>query len=238
MGAMILTDPKLAPVFAPKSSGEENDQTVYAERRVEYGRATAATMPFPVAFYWSVYAPDCPGRTFGRKNSVHARGVALSHFQIWADFARGGERIFLAKPNKRGDDDKQNRSVNRSSSDVLVILEDDAEVSVKNLTAVLAVELANMNTDLLYLGWCETRISSFPMCTHAYALTREGARKLVSHFDICSKLPIDLQLEALSKDNIFTLRLAFPQSYTRASDQHRQGIFLQNKKLKSFNRLN
>jgi hypothetical protein len=71
--------------------------------------------------------------------------------------------------------------------DVLVIFEDDAEIAVKDAANTLIEELNDMkDIDLLYLGWCEGRTARpIPLCAHAYALTRHGARQLIKHFEPC-----------------------------------------------------
>jgi hypothetical protein len=64
----------------------------------------------------------------------------------------------------------------------MVILEDDVDVAIvhKDLNTTLAEELGNMGADLLFLGWCEGRLARpVPLCAHAYAVTRKGARKLI-----------------------------------------------------------
>ena len=63
-----------------------------------------------------------------------------------------------------------------------MVLEDDADVAIhyKDLNQTLAEELGSIGVDLLFLGWCEGRLARpVPLCTHAYAVTRKGARKLI-----------------------------------------------------------
>lgn len=74
--------------------------------------------------------------------------------------------------------------MNGSPIDVLVILEDDVDVAIvySELNTTLSEEIGDMgsHTDLLFLGWCEGRLARpVPLCAHAYAVTRKGARKLV-----------------------------------------------------------
>jgi len=65
-------------------------------------------------------------------------------------------------------------------NDIIVIFEDDADVAIRDVNATLVEELSNMTTDILYLGWCEGRLARpVPICMHAYAITRRGARLLM-----------------------------------------------------------
>ena len=52
-----------------------------------------------------------------------------------------------------------------------------------------------------------------PMCTHAYLLTRGGAKRMVENWDVCNPGAIDGQWRQLANDNIFTWRKAHPTSY-------------------------
>jgi hypothetical protein len=66
--------------------------------------------------------------------------VSLAHHQIWADYLYHGNH------------GKVRAKV--SDTDILVVFEDDAVITVKNVTKALENEFSNMNTDLLFLGWC------------------------------------------------------------------------------------
>ena len=59
--------------------------------------------------------------------------------------------------------------------DILVILEDDADIALKDHTRILIKALTDMRTELMYLGWCESKMArpAF-LCSHAYAVTRAG----------------------------------------------------------------
>ena len=133
-----------------------------AKRRIEHAKLTAQALPFPVEFWWSLYVPDCPGR----KTKGNDRGVAMAHWQIWSDFeyqSRKGHSKAIA-----------------TDSDVLVVFEDDAVIAVKDIVRALENELSpqTMTSDLNFLGWCYGR-RGMPMCTHAYAVTRKGVRKVI-----------------------------------------------------------
>ncbi len=91
--------------------------------------------------------------------------------------------------------------------DILVIFEDDAEISVEVISPVLAAELSHMRTDLLYLGWCEGRLAKpVPLCTHAYAVTRVGATKLINLLEPCGAA-LDEQFVVMAKNNWISYRI-------------------------------
>lgn len=160
--AMILTDPMTAGVlgrdFYRVPQGVNGTAVDNAYRRIEHAKATVKTFPFPVDMWWSVYAPECPGR----KTKGNDRGVAMAHYQVWADWDFQG---------RKGAD-----KATAKDTDILVVFEDDAVAAVKDVVKALAHELSPqvMRNDLNFLGWCYGR-RGMPMCTHAYALTRLGA---------------------------------------------------------------
>lgn len=128
-----------------------------------------------------------------------------------------------------------------SDSDILVLLEDDAVIAINNIDKVLHDEFNNMNTGHLFLGWCYGR-RYMPMCTHAYAITRATAVKLVQHFDICYPQAIDAQLRMLSDKGVFQWRKPKPESYRDLRpgfednpNYFTRGIFIQKNGLVSFN---
>ena len=170
---------------------------------------------------YSLHAPGCPNR----KNKGNDRGVAFSHFQIWYDFVSQGEKY-------KGE---------VSDSDILVLLEDDAVIAINNVEKVLYDEFNSMTTDHLFLGWCYGR-RHMPMCTHAYAITRKAAIRIVQHFDICYPQAIDAQLRMLSDKGVFTWRKPKPESYKDLRsgfednpNYFTRGIFIQKNGLVSFN---
>ena len=160
--AMILTDPMTAGVlgrdFYRVPQGVNGTAVDNAYRRIEHAKETVKTFPFPVDMWWSVYAPECPGR----KTKGNDRGVAMAHYQVWADWDFQG---------RKGAD-----KATAKDTDVLVVFEDDAVAAVKDVVKALAHELSPqvMRSDLNFLGWCYGR-RGMPMCTHAYAITRLGA---------------------------------------------------------------
>lgn len=128
-----------------------------------------------------------------------------------------------------------------SDNDILVLLEDDAVVTVKDVAKVLEKELSAMTTDHVFLGWCYGR-RHMPMCTHAYAITRACAARFVKHFDTCYPQAIDAQLRSFSERGLFTWRKAFPESlkdlkpgFEDNPNYFTRGIFIQRNGLVSFN---
>lgn len=226
-GAMILTDPSVSVVmgrdFHKIPQGVNGTQADNALLRIENGKSTCKELPFPIDLWYSVYSQSCPHR-FTKGND---RGVYMAHHQIWADFVHRG---------KKGID----KDIAKDS-DVLVVLEDDAVIAVTDIYKSLDDEISNMKTDLVFLGWCYGR-RNMPMCTHAYALTRSGAKKIVEEWDTCSIHSIDGQWKDMANSGIFTWRKAYESSYSNVKpgfeDEpgfHTRGIFVQRNGLVSFN---
>jgi len=231
-GTIISTDPKMARImgrdFHKVPQGVDGTPANNANKRMEHAKAMSAQLPFSVETWWSVYTQNCPKR----KTKGNDRGVMLAHYQIWQAW------------------DYQTRELQRSghgnstsNKDLLVIFEDDANIAVKNVTAALHTEISNMNTDILFLGWCYGR-RGIPMCLHAYVLTRNVVRKLVRRWDSCSNEAIDGQLKNLANEvGLFTWRKAAESSYIRdlregfEDNPHyfTRGIFVQKNGLVSFN---
>jgi len=117
--------------------------------------------------------------------------------------------------------------------DLLVILEDDAEIAIKDISNTLIEEFNDMkDIDLLYLGWCEGRTARpIPLCTHAYAITRKGAKSLIKHFEPCG-LAYDWQLVTYIRNKWLTYRSAhhysFGNNYKQGyKNSNTRGIFQQ-----------
>jgi hypothetical protein len=222
---MILTDPMIADVlgrdFHRVPQGVNGTAKANAEWRIENGKKTAAELPFKVEFWYSLHAPACPKR----KNKGNDRGVTLSHYQVWHNFVTQGNK----NPKMATD------------QDILVLLEDDAVIAVRNVHHVLHQELSDMNTDHLFLGWCFGR-RYMPMCTHAYAITRVLAKKLVAEFDLCFPHAIDAQLRQMSEKGLFKWRKPKLESikdlksgFEDNPNYFTRGIFIQRNGLVSFN---
>ena len=193
---VISTDPKMAAImgrdFHRVPQGVPGTPATNANTRVEHARKMAEQLPFPVNTWWSVYTQNCPGR----KTKGNDRGVAMAHHQIWKAWEYEGRQNDLLGTSKH-----------KNGTDILLIFEDDYNIAVKNVTSALQTELSNMNTDMLFLGWCYGR-KNIPMCLHAYALTRQGVRKILERWDTCSNEAIDGQLRGMTweKPPAFTWR--------------------------------
>ena len=237
-GAIILTDPKIAANFdmskLKKGQRLESKEAYLkeAQKRVATGRAFAASLPFPVQEWWSVQTSACPPlkrdkkMVFGKPRG-NDRGVAFAHLQIWDNFLYEG-RHNLSSSSSRS-----------SEEDILVIFEDDAVSAVTNLTHSLLSELRSMDTDLLFLGWCKGPGKHFPMCAHAYAVTRRGVEKMRLHYDVCGTA-IDGQFLTMCNMRWISYRKAKPENYADSlrpgADTHTtKGIVVQAKGVVSFN---
>lgn len=136
-------------------------------------------------------------------------GCALSHVQMWARVASG--------PDPHA-----------------VVLEDDVVLKPgwrDDVRAVLG-EVRDKNVDVVYLGHCfETkgrrwhgsarlRHSVSPACTHAYLLTRQGARKLTAWAARTRfQLPVDNQMADLCATGRLTCLSAHPVLATQSGDE-------------------
>jgi hypothetical protein len=214
-----------------------------AELRANHSRNIQKQLPFPVVEWPSIFTRPCPSSKHTHKTE---RGVALAHYQIWLDFiyfdykdidtkssmnSRSKEKVSFSK------DDKGNLYKNGipfKDDDIIVIFEDDADIAIKNANETIIEELQQMSTDILYLGWCNGRAARpVPLCAHAYALTRKGARQAVKHYEPCG-LAVDEQFVIMGKNKWLTFRTVNPwsyknnlnENYPRAYDQT-HGIFHQ-----------
>jgi len=226
--AIIQTDPATANIlgrdFHRVPQGVNGTAVDNALLRIENGKYLASTLPFAVEFWWSVFVQPCPQRP----SKGNDRGVATAHQQIWADWVYQGTR---------GVDKERAKE-----TDVLVVFEDDAVAAVKDVHKALQTELSDMSHDLLFLGWCYGR-RNMPMCTHAYALTRAAAKKMLAEWDSCNTHSIDGQWRGMVQQGLFTWRKAKQETYLNdlregfEDNPHyfTRGIFVQKKATVSFN---
>tara|TARA_A100001015_G_C14974347_1_gene706560 strand:+ start:707 stop:1759 length:1053 start_codon:yes stop_codon:yes gene_type:complete len=208
--------------------------TEMAAARLAHARQMILELPFPVVEWPPIFAGPCPQIKDGHGTE---RGLAFAHYQIWLDFIHFDHDVLLAAERK---DFKGTYSSSDFSSigsrymtsdkgtlykngipfledDIIVVFEDDADIAIKDLRNTLQEEFAMMHTDILYLGWCSGRLARpVPLCMHAYALTRRGARKLVKYFEPCGPA-VDLQLVIMGKNKWITYRTANPWSYQKSS---------------------
>ncbi len=126
--------------------------------------------------------------------------------------------------------------------DIMVVFEDDVEIAIRDVVGTLREEFNDMqNVDLVYLGWCEGRSARpVPLCSHAYAITRAGARQMVKHFEPCG-YAYDWQLVTLVRNKWLRFRTAHLFSYQgnyldgRGGTGFTRGIFQQSLGYDSFN---
>ena len=247
-GAMIMTDPKIAHLMgnqdlhiqnikkhnkadmhktqAKADIHVNNIKTKSADLRKLHAEETMKLLPFPVVSWPSMYVQDCPGR----KRYI-PRGCDVSHYQIWADWEYQG-RLGSYKAMA-------------SDSDLLVVFEDDAAITVKNITQSLEQELSprNMHSDLILLGWCfeSDNVHEMPLCAHAYAVTRAGVKKILSAWNICSSEGVDADLRKMNMLGVFSWQKARPESYSDRLEEfvnyngQFNGMFVQKKGVVSLN---
>jgi len=126
--------------------------------------------------------------------------------------------------------------------DILVVLEDDVDASVENVSSSLIAEFNDMtNVDFVYLGWCPGGKGSYglPLCSHAYAVTRAGARSIIKHFEPCGAA-YDWQLVKMLRNRWLRYRKARDANFKELQLKKFQkifsrGIFVQDDTMGSFN---
>ena len=228
-GAMIVTDPKISRLLGGKNKNYV-ERRKQANQRRKQAEETTRLLPFPLVEWPSMYVQDCPG--FIKTTRNQCRGVSMAHYQIWADWEYQG-RLGSNKAYA-------------SDSDVLVVFEDDAVITVKNITQSLEQELSpgTMKSDYNLLGWCyeDENKYTMPLCTHAYAVTRAGVKKILAAWNICSPNGgIDIDMRVMAWNHVFSWQIARPESYSDRLGQFAnfggitRGIFVQKAGFVSFN---
>ena len=185
-GAMVFRDQKHL------LGNRDRNHIENANKRRKQAEETMRLLPFPVVTWSSFYAPDCPGIFNPRSH----RGISMTHYQIWAHWEYQGRL-------------GTNR-INASDSDMLVVFEDDAVITVKNIVQSLEHELSpvTMKSDLNLLGWCYDEKDMMSGCTYAYAVTRKGVKKILAAWNTCSPEPIHQELKNMSMRGIFSWQKA------------------------------
>jgi len=205
-----------------------------AELRANHSRNIQKQLPFPVVEWPSVFTRPCPASKHKHRTE---RGVALAHYQIWLDFIYF-DYDFITKEkgtndiknshkikneilfSKDNDGNLYKNGIPFKDDDIIVIFEDDADIAIKNANETIIEELQKMSTDILYLGWCNGRAARpVPLCAHAYALTRRGARQAVKHYEPCG-LAVDEQFVIMGKNKWLTFRTVNPWSYKNNLNEH------------------
>lgn len=228
-GAMIFTDPNTANLlgrdFYRVPQGVNGTALDNANARVAHGKKIIAEMPFlQIESWWSVFAQSCPLRA----TKGNDRGVAMAHFQIWLDWVYQG---------KKGVD-----RTTAKDDDIMIVFEDDAVIAVQDVNKVMHRELSTMNTDLLFLGWCYGH-KRMPMCTHAYAVSRKGAKRMIEEWDTCSTSSIDGQWKTMAQHGLFSWSKVKMESYKDDikpgfednPNYFTRGVFVQKNGFVSFN---
>lgn len=226
-GAIILSDMVVGKIPRNLSTlpTEKLDMIRKVSVRIDNYRELQASLPFELTRWSGGVAGPCPHFPNGHKTE---RGLTFAHLRIWRDFlyfdpevlarvdenstepAVSSDKVFVAYPNgtlvKNG--------TPMLPDDVLVVFEDDAFSCVNDTATTLIEELSQMKgVDILYLGWCEGRTARpVPLCSHAYAITRSGAKVLAKYLEPCGRA-VDEQFVILVKNNWLRYRRAFQHSY-------------------------
>jgi hypothetical protein len=187
-------------------------------------------LPITLLQWPSIYTTSCPH--YKRKVKVD-RGHCYSHYQIWLDFIYYDYDVINAVNNNEVKDVYISTSYSSSSAiftaykngtlykdgvkfddnDAIIIFEDNVEIAVRDLDSIIINELKDMNTDILYFGWCQGKgKSNVPLCTHAYAITRRGAKEVVANYNQCGHA-IDEQLAHMIKNQYITYKLVNTTKY-------------------------
>jgi len=258
-GAIIMSDRGTPDPHESPEVAEKKNLLISARLRNFHQLATE--LPFPLTEWAAVFTNPCPLYPNGHKTE---RGLIWAHYRIFREFAYF-DPILLAKLRKIQNDSSlaalnqplhsknglyaayPNGTLIKNNQpfldgDILAIFEDDAEGAVMDLNVTMIEEFSAMNVDILFLGWCEGRTARpVPLCAHAYALTRQAARKLVQYLEPCGRA-LDEQFVILAKNNLLSYRRAFGHSYKNLNEKYRNmygektyGIFHQNKALGSIN---
>jgi hypothetical protein len=208
------------------TSNREKSERVLA--RIENIKNLETLLPFPLIRWSAIYTLPCPLFPDGHRTE---RGLIWAHYRIWKDFVHFD--LDLIADFESGN----NPNVSRMSTDKvylidsqgnyfkyglpfnmmdrIVIFEDDVVHTIKELNSTLLEELTDMNNvDVLYLGWCDGRAARpVPLCLHAYALTRQGAKKLIHYYEPCGRA-VDEQFVMIIKNGWLKYRRAHPYSYS------------------------
>ena len=173
--------------------------------------------PFTFTKWPEVLSGPCPSHH--NRKSHEGINAGHSHYQVWMDFIYFDHDVLEAVKRKEvkgfynstawtstgGTFSASETGVLRKNNllftedDIIVIIEDEALVSVRNVGEIMRNEFSNMTTDLLVLGWRDTRPTHDLLASSfAYALTRRGARIAMKYFDPCGH-NLDLQLSTMAR---------------------------------------
>lgn len=225
-GAIILSD----HFFHDKqkintSSQQYTDQLKMISARIHNYNVLQSQLPFNLTKWSAVVAGPCPHYPTGHRTE---RGLAWAHYRIWRDFAyfdyeliqqhqnqsehgllSSDNGLYVIYPNGTMYKD----GIPFLDDDIIAIFEDDAISAINQLNITLQEEFSDMKVDMLFLGWCEGRAARpVPLCTHAYAITRRGAQKLIKYYEPCGRA-VDEQFVIIAKNGWLKYRRAHPFSY-------------------------
>ncbi len=209
-----------------------------------------SSLPFNLTRWSAVFTGPCPHFRHGHRTE---RGLMWAHYRIWRDFIYFDPDVMAFAKDKTIQNELKDDFISSADGvfkayrdgrlfknqspfkedDVIVIFEDDAYSVIDDTAVTVTEELSMMGEDMIYLGWCEGRKARpAPLCAHAYAVKRQGARKLVRYFEPCGAA-VDEQMAIFIKNNWVTYRRAHPwsfktlsKSYNPANDTN-YGIFRQ-----------
>eukprot|EP01031_Cornospumella_fuschlensis_P027706 gene27706-33465_t len=238
-GAIILSDLALGKVPKNLSSINAEQWNIYSKVsvRIKNYRSLQLELPFQLTRWSGVIGPPCPQFPTGHKTE---RGLSFAHYMIWRDFMSfdkdtlyrfhqsGNSTTTYSKDGSHvifSNGTRMRYGTVYSDRDILVILEDDALNTITDLNTTIVEELANMkNIDILYLGWCDGRAARpFPLCSHAYAITRMAARRLVKYFEPCGRA-LDEMLVMFMKNGWITHRRVNRYSYQKNVKEEYKGL--------------
>jgi hypothetical protein len=254
-----------AIIVSDRGSGHAHDPEMHRKEllvikeRVQNVHRIMEAMPFPITEWSAVFTGPCPIHQDGHTSE---RGLIWAHYRIIREFVHFDPEVLAQIPHyKQGPLTHtlyseqgpyvayQNGSLYKDDvpfleDDIITIFEDDAESAINDLNTTILEEFRQMTTDILFLGWCEGRSARpVPLCAHAYALTRRGARKVVKFLEPCG-MALDEQFVIMARNNFVSWRRAAGHSYSHAAlnDKYKNlggektyGIFHQNKQLGSIN---
>ena len=195
-------------------------------------------IPILLSQWPSIYTTPCPH--FKRKNKVD-RGHSFSHYQILLDFIYYDYDVINAVNNKEVKGIYTSTSYSSTSSiftayengtmykdgilfndnDIIIIFEDNIDIAISNLNDIIIDELKNMNTDIIFFGWCynKNKNNHIPLCSHAYGITRRGAKEVIANYNLCGQA-IDEQIAHMIKNKYLTYRLVDTSKYTDKFHSH------------------
>lgn len=225
-GAIILSDHHFQDKSKLNTSSQQyKDQLKMISARIHNYQVLQSQLPFNLTRWSAVVAGPCPHYPNGHKTE---RGLAWAHYRIWREFEYFDYELILQHQNNSQHGVLTSESglymiypngtmvkdgLPYTDDDILVIFEDDAISAISELNSTLKEEFSDMKVDMLFLGWCEGRAARpVPLCTHAYAITRRGARKLVKYYEPCGRA-VDEQFVIIAKNGWLQYRRAHPFSY-------------------------